>query len=440
MTIIRWFISKTVREAVAMKRHVRKLLNHQRDILKPEAVSAIESSVASLSAAIKQGMKKADLKLEMKKLEEVANKSLKPYAYPAYRENVEVFLVAIAVAMAIRTFFLQPFKIPTGSMQPTLYGITSFPDYSHSPGFGFNDTKDFTIPHGWERFKEWVHGVSYVELKAEQDGTYDGMSHPLRLLVLDIKQTVWFAGKPHTIWFPPDTADKAFRSGGVLGFFGSLFKPLPPERSEMAALESRMGLKRGQSFTNGSDVLRIKVISGDHLFVDRFTYNFRKPQRGEIIVFETRGIIANDAEGKNRMPQDQFYIKRLVGLGNERIQIGDDRHLRINGTRLDASTPHFQFVYSFEPKAAPADSTFSGHVNQLVANQIDPRYWIAPIFRDGSAEYQMPAKSFIVMGDNTMNSFDSRAWGAFPENNVIGRSCFVYWPLSTRFGWANLFH
>ena len=58
-------------------------------------------------------------------LEKVANKWLKPYPNAAWRENVEVLLVALAVAMGIRTFFLQPFKIPTGSMQPTLYGVTS---------------------------------------------------------------------------------------------------------------------------------------------------------------------------------------------------------------------------------------------------------------------------------------------------------------------------
>ena len=61
----------------------------------------------------------------MENLEKAANKWLKPYPNAAWRENVEVLLVALAVAMGIRTFFLQPFKIPTGSMQPTLFGVTS---------------------------------------------------------------------------------------------------------------------------------------------------------------------------------------------------------------------------------------------------------------------------------------------------------------------------
>ncbi len=66
----------------------------------------------------------------MAKVEDAANKWLKPYPNAAWRENVEVLLVALAVAMAIRTFFLQPFKIPTGSMQPTLFGVTSEPDFT----------------------------------------------------------------------------------------------------------------------------------------------------------------------------------------------------------------------------------------------------------------------------------------------------------------------
>jgi signal peptidase I len=42
----------------------------------------------------------------------------------------------------------------------------------------------------------------------------------------------------------------------------------------------------------------------------------------------------------------------------------------------------------------------------------------------------------VVFGDNTVNSLDSRYWGDFPEQNVIGKSFFVYWPFSQRFGWG----
>jgi signal peptidase I len=55
----------------------------------------------------------------------------------------------------------------------------------------------------------------------------------------------------------------------------------------------------------------------------------------------------------------------------------------------------------------------------------------------------VPPNQYIVMGDNTLNSSDSRYWGSFPRENVIGRSFMVYWPIgaqdgrSSRFGWGN---
>jgi len=171
----------------------------------------------------------------------------------------------------------------------------------------------------------------------------------------------------------------------------------------------------------------MKVTAGDHLFVDRLTYNFRAPKRGEIIVFETKGI--------DRLPQDQFYIKRMVAMSNEKVQIGDDRHLLIDGKRLDASTPHFEKVYSFDPNKPPRDSQYSGHVNGRMIRKYYPEMPVfTPYFLDSSAVYSVQPDHYLVMGDNTMNSFDSRGWGDFPANNVIGRSFFIYWPVTDRFG------
>src|SRR6185369_9284366 len=107
----------------------------------------------------------------------------------------------------------------------------------------------------------------------------------------------------------------------------------------------------------GDEVVKLQINAGDHLFVDRVTYNFRPPRRGEIIVFETHGIT-------NLQPdqQDTFYIKRLVGLGGETLALHQDHevlnvpgalgpvpvgNLVVNGKPLSASTPHFGNLYSF---------------------------------------------------------------------------------------------
>jgi signal peptidase I len=386
--ILHWFLSKTVRQATAMRKHVQKLLNHQRDILSPPAVNAIEVAMANCQQTVAENADKPALEKQMESLEKAANKWLKPYPSPAWRENVEVLLVALAVAMGIRTFFLQPFKIPTGSMQPTLYGVTS-ENLINQP--------NFKIPTGLTRIREWFKGISYIHLVAENDGSLELIESPFRILIFNIWQKLVVGGKTFIIWFPPD--------------YGA-----PPAGS----LEGRAGLRRDQSFRKGEDIVKLRVSAGDHLFVDRMTYNFRPPKRGEIIVFETKGI--------KKLPPDQFYIKRMVARGGDRVQIGDDRHLRLSGNRLDASTPHFENVYSFNPKDPPNESQYSGHVNSP---------FLAPIFQDQPEGVTVAPDHFMVMGDNTMNSYDSRAWGDFPATNVIGKSFFVYWPITDRFGWGN---
>lgn len=400
-----WFLSKSVRHASAMRKHVQKILNHQRDILSPQAITAVEGALAELQRAIVETPKKEALEKQMEKLEEAVNdskKGLKPYPNAAWRENFEVLLVALTVAMGIRTFFLQPFKIPTGSMQPTLFGVNSVSGATH--GEEFHQQADFEIPSGLARIREWFEGVSYIDVKAKVDGDLATIPPPFKILIFNIWQKIFIGDKTHWILFPPDLGSQT--------------------------LQERARLMPYRTFHQGEQVVRMRVITGDHLFVDRVTYNFRPPKRGEIIVFETKGI------GHN-LPDDQFYIKRLVGLGGERIQIGDDRHLRINDERLDASTPHFEKVYSFDPKMPPLESHYSGHVNESIATKADPRFaGSMPLFRNENATYTVQSDHFVVMGDNTMNSLDSRYWGDFPGTNVIGRSFFVYWPLSDRFGWG----
>ena len=114
----RWFTSKTVRHATEINKQVGKFLHAQRDILKPENVQALEEGMQSMQSKLDALSDDKTLEAAIEELEVVANENILPYPSSSTRENVEVVLVAIAVAFGIRTFFLQPFKIPTGSMQP----------------------------------------------------------------------------------------------------------------------------------------------------------------------------------------------------------------------------------------------------------------------------------------------------------------------------------
>ena len=399
----RWFISKTVRHATTMRKHVRHMLDAQRDILSPQAIENVSASLTELNTAIHSSIKKEELFKQMQKTDEVADKWLKKYPNANYRENVEVFLVALAVAMGIRTFFVQPFKIPTGSMQPTLYGVVSTPDMTHRrqmpPTYADEQTKKrdaLVFPTGIERIKDWFAGISYLEVKAKVDGTLEQVSEPVGIRIINFWQTLTIGGETHIIFFPPD--------------YGQ------------STLPARAGLERGDVFKKGDTVVRMKIQAGDHLFVDRISFNFRKPKRGEIAVFATSGI-EEDRRSRWNMPGDQFYIKRMVALRNERVQIGADHHLIINGTRLDSSTPHFENVYAASQASTDPDNLYQGHLPMV-------------LFTDGN-EFKVRSNHFLVMGDNTGNSLDSRFFGDVDMDYIIGKEFFVYWPLTKRFGWGN---
>jgi len=392
--ILRWFLSRTVRQAVDMSRQVRKLVNAQSDLLEPEKIQEISKAIRELKGAIAAGAKLEEIRAGMKNLEQVANENLLSSPNASIRENVEVFLVTGAVVLALRTFFFQPMAIPSGSAQPTLWGITSE---------NLRGRPDVKIPTGLDRLIQtcWS-GTHYYRKVARNDGEL--RIDPAKTFVPFVKrQVLWVGDEDYPVWFPPE---------------------------DMAR---RAGLEDGQLIRKGEEFIRLKVVSGDHLFVNRMTYNFRHARRGEIIVFASDNIPG--------LIQNTHYIKRLIALGDEHVRIGNDRHVYINGQRLDASTPLFEFVYSFDPRQPPRVDHYSGHVNSFVG----ARYGlggIAPLFADETTEFVVRPHHYLAFGDNTMNSHDGRAWGDFPEEKVVGKASFVFWPIGarddapSRFGWG----
>ena len=418
-----------------MRKHVHRWYYAQRDLLSLQAVGAVTVAMNDLQVALKEErFNKGRIRIKMEELEFAANKWLKPYPNAAWRDNVESLLVAIAVIMAIRTFFLEYFKIPTGSMQPTLYGVTSTPDFTSIFGeinAGLDDrakiqseiNKQLKLqaaikaPSVWGHIKDWFHGISYVHFVAPSDGEVDDITQPWPPAIFPIYQRIEFAGQWYTLWFPPDYGEEP--------------------------LKYRAGLAPHRFFRKGEDVIKLRVHAGDHLFVDRLTYNFRQPKRGEIVVFETKGIPEEMREEMNPpIPDNQFYIKRLVGLGSETLSIHQDYevtnipqfgfgtkpvgNLVVDGQPLSASTPHFANLYGFAG-VPPGQKVLEYQPNHYYGHAMLEA--LAP-----GQSYQVRTNCYFVMGDNTFNSLDSRYWRDFPSRYVIAKAFFVYWPFTRRFG------
>jgi signal peptidase I len=437
MYFLRWLLFRRFRMAAELCHQAGKLLNHQRDQLSPEAISKLREAITNLRTAMHSSYNRATLEENIAKLEETGSRKLIPYRSPGMRENVEVALFAVAIAMSVRTFFFQPMGIPTGSMQPTLYGITKG-----------NLGQAETMPTGVNSWvQHFLAGVSYHHLVSEGNWQLINLESPRKSFLFFNKQRLTFRDTDTNNEIVRDISPPMNSGDSMLG-------------SGRALSEYVLNSHNNYTYKKGEHVINMYRESGDHLLIDRLTYNFRKPNRGEIIVFETKNIAG--------IENDLFYIKRLAGLPNEKIRIGDDRHLVINDKRLDASDHPFELIYSFdvaEEIPLAQDSLFSGHVNQKVFQQVlderrktvarqngvDPSRIrisyagnISPNFMDGSHEFQIPQNRYLALGDNTVSSKDSRDWGSLPAKNIFGKASFIYWPFlgqkhrtrPNRFGWA----
>ncbi len=399
--LLQMFTASWKKNARLLAKGARKFVDYKRDLLSPEQVGEILSRRRDLLNAVKE-RDQAKVKEASKHLEASCDQALprrRPQSW--FEENVEVMFVAIVIALGLRAYYLQPFRIPTGSMQPTLNGIVGTPLASE-------DWPSFPV-----RMLEYVmRGRSYVKEVNDQD----------RRLARNARGEPLIADKQMFHFF----------SRSQIGFQNS--KPMTLPAPVHPCLE--IGLRRalGLAMANG-DVLKEGTVlvegmidSGDLVLVDKFSYHFRKPERGEVFVFDTLGIRGIE-EHSGPQGGGAHYIKRLVGVPGDKLSI-ENPNLLIDGKiaqeegiqRVAEGDPPFppdHRGYQLASRMGRTDST-----RIYLENEGDVLKLDGEGARPGFREY-------AAMGDNTGNSLDSRYWGTVKEYNLVGPASFALWPITT---------
>ena len=126
---------------------------------------------------------------------------------------------------------------------------------------------------------------------------------------------------------------------------------------------------------------------GDYLLIDELSYRFSVPERGDVIIF------------RYPMDQSQFFIKRIIGLPDEIVAIKDDTVTIYNKDEPEG------FVLD-ESYLAPEQKTL------------------------GNATVRIDDNEYFVLGDNRLQSSDSRRWGMVNKSLITGKAFLRPWPFT----------
>lgn len=153
------------------------------------------------------------------------------------------------------------------------------------------------------------------------------------------------------------------------------------------AIAIRLFVAEARYIPAGSMIPTLQI--NDRLIIDKLTYRFSNPQRGDIVVF-------NPTAELERQKFKDAFIKRIIGLPGDRVDV----------------------------KAGKV------YINDKVINEnyLDE----APMYNWSSTELtpdgKVPLNEYLVLGDNRNNSYDSHYWGFVPRAKIIGKATTRFWP------------
>jgi signal peptidase I len=236
----------------------------------------------------------------------------------------------------------------------------------------------------WQRDRERIHstadvlGRNYINVVSREDDQLLEIQPKKMFFFLTFSQLICQRQK-YLVYAPPDTLSHDF----------NVFP--------------------GRIYHRGDIIAKGAIDTGDQVFVDKFSYNFVKPHRGDVFVFRTNHIpgIREDPEAGS-----PFYIKRLAGLPGNQLRI-DPPFLYVNGKKAEG--------YGFA-RVMSAKHPYRGYA-------LGREYLSQP-----DRTFTVPQDGYFALGDNSYNSYDSRYWGAVPEANLVGRGLLVYWPFDRHWG------
>lgn len=154
--------------------------------------------------------------------------------------------------------------------------------------------------------------------------------------------------------------------------------------SVVLALGIRTFVAEARYIPSGSMEPTLEI--NDRLVVEKISYYFNPPERGDIVVFWPPDELF--PEGKRR----DAFIKRVIGLPGDTVEITGGT-VYINGNPLEEDYIKAEPNYVWGPEKVPDDS-------------------------------------YLVLGDNRNSSFDSHSWGFVPAENIIGKAVVRFWPPS----------
>jgi signal peptidase I len=359
------FTSRQVKHSRLLLRHARKYLRYKDDQLSSADRDQIVAGMKDLREALRQ-RDREKIHSTAAALDKTLHR-LTPVTWESHwRENCEVILVAIVVAVGIRSYFLQPFKIPTGSMQPTLNGIIGYPSTAPAPDI-LRQIGEFI-----------VRGRNYIDVVSREDDQLLEIQPKKMFFFFTFSQLICQRQK-YLVYASPDTLSHDF----------NVFP--------------------GRIYHRGDIIARGAIDTGDQVFVDKFSYNFVKPQRGDVFVFRTNNIPGIRPDPESGPP---FYIKRLAGLPGDRLRI-DPPFLYVNGKKAEG--------YGFA-RVMAAKPRYRGYA-------LGHEYLSQP-----DRTFTVPKDDYFALGDNSYNSSDSRYWGVVPDSDLVGRGLLVYWPFLPHWG------